>query len=209
MTNEPDPSEHDDTTAALELLHTVLRETRADHTAPSSPDAVLTALTVLRELRERIATWEPELIAAARAAGTSWGRLAPAMGVTSRQAAERRYLRLRPGTGSTREARVQATRDQRAADRAVDRWARDNAAGLRQLAGQITALPDLDPDTQHHADEIHTALAGNDAATLLAPLTEMHTHLLTDHPELANQITTATTDAEHHRQTTLDHRHNT
>jgi len=38
-----------------------------------------------------------ELIGAARAAGISWAELAPAMGVTSRQAAERRYLRVRRG----------------------------------------------------------------------------------------------------------------
>ncbi len=36
-----------------------------------------------------------------------------------------------------------ATRDRRAADRTVTAWARANAATLRQLAGQITALPDL------------------------------------------------------------------
>ncbi|MFE4825176.1 type III effector protein, partial [Streptomyces sp. NPDC056704] len=42
------------------------------------------------------------------------------LGVASRQAAERRYLRVRPGTpGTTGEQRVQATRNRRAADRTI------------------------------------------------------------------------------------------
>src|SRR5437763_16030294 len=56
----------------------------------------LAALTLLRHLREELAEWEPRLIAAAREHGASWIQLAPALGVASRQAAERRYLRPRP-----------------------------------------------------------------------------------------------------------------
>src|SRR5579859_5313903 len=56
----------------------------------------LVALALLRELRAQIAAWEPDLIDAARNRGASWAELAPALGVASRQAAERRYLRLRP-----------------------------------------------------------------------------------------------------------------
>lgn len=135
-----------------------------------------------------LAGWEPGLIEAARAAGTSRADLAHPLGVASRQAAERRYLRVRPGTpGATGEQRVQATRNHRAADRTVNTWARDNAADLRQLAGQITALSDL-PDTT--AARLAAALADNDAAALIAPLTDAHRHLRTGHPDLAARIDT-------------------
>ncbi|MGH3881520.1 MAG: HSP18 transcriptional regulator, partial [Actinophytocola sp.] len=82
---------------------------------------VLAGLEVLRHLRDELAAWEPELITAAREQGTSWASIAPTLGVTSRQAAERRYLRLRPSaTGeATGEERVRAERDRRAGDRAV------------------------------------------------------------------------------------------
>src|SRR4051812_41152100 len=109
-------------------------------------ERVVAALAALRSVREQLGAWEPELIAAARAGGASWASLAPALGVASRQAAERRFLRLRPSaTGElTGEGRVDAERDRRAGDRAVADWARRNAAVLRQLAGQVSALDDLD-----------------------------------------------------------------
>ncbi len=55
---------------------------------------MLDGLALLRQIRTELAAWEPELITAARRAGASWTQLAPALGVASRQAAERRYLRL-------------------------------------------------------------------------------------------------------------------
>ena len=57
---------------------------------------VLAALAELRGVQEQLAAWEPTLIGAARDAGASWAAIAPALGVASRQAAERRYLRLNP-----------------------------------------------------------------------------------------------------------------
>ncbi|MGW0750792.1 HSP18 transcriptional regulator [Streptomyces sp. NPDC002587] len=98
--------------------------------AGSSPHPALTALLMLREVREELASWESGLIETARGEGASWADLAGPLGVASRQAAERRYLRLRPG--STGEERVQATRD----ERTVNAWARDNAADLRRLAAE-------------------------------------------------------------------------
>lgn len=109
--------------------------------APERADA-LDALLLLRDVRRRLAVWEPSLIEVARDAGASWAEIAQPLGVTSRQAAERRYLRLRTGPlGTTGEQRVQATRDRRAANRTVAAWARDNAADLRRLAGRITSSP--------------------------------------------------------------------
>ncbi|MGW0116968.1 type III effector protein [Streptomyces sp. NPDC003327] len=134
----------------------------------ASSEEALAALLLLRELREQLAGWEPGLIEAAREAGVSWADLAEPLGVTSRQAAERRYLRVRPGRpGATREERVQATRDRRAADRSVTSWARDNAADLRQLAGQITALDRLPAALRR---DLSQALAADDPARLLEPL---------------------------------------
>ena len=99
---------------------------------------------LLRQVREQLAGWETGLIETARDAGASWADLAHPLGVASRQAAERRYLRGRPGpAGTTGEQRVTATRQARAADRTTASWARANAADLRRLAGQITALTDL------------------------------------------------------------------
>jgi hypothetical protein len=157
----------------------------------SNPEDLLEALVRLRTLREQLTEWEPKLIDAARAEGISWTQLAPALGVASRQAAERRYLRLNPNTtgpAMTGEQRVQAARDQRASDRAVAAWARDNAADLRRLAGQVTALDGLDRPTQASVDRLHVALGNDDSATLLAPLAEAGPRLTRDHPKLAGRI---------------------
>jgi hypothetical protein len=133
------------------------------------------------------------LIAAARDSGATWADLAPVLGVASRQAAERRYLRLRrPGQhqpGLTRDQRVLAERDRRAGDRAVNAWARDHGADLRQLAGQITALTDLGPEAQPTLDRLHQALSDTDAATLPALLADTHKHLPAGHAALAERVT--------------------
>ncbi|NSC25253.1 type III effector protein [Streptomyces albus subsp. chlorinus] len=157
-------------------------------TAGPSCDQALAALLLLRQVRDELAGWETPLIEAARAAGASWSDLASPLGVASRQAAERRYLRGRPGDpGTTGEQRVQATRNQRAADRSVAAWARDNASDLRQLAGQITALPDLPTEPR---TLLTSALADNDAARLVGPLISAQKHLAGDHPQLAARVGT-------------------
>jgi hypothetical protein len=164
---------------------------RAGPGSVSSTD-VLAALAGLRALQDQLAVWEPVLIGAARDRGASWAAIAPALGVASRQAAERRYLRLNPHAtdpeGMTGEQRVQAARDRRAGDRAVTRWARDNAAMLRRLAAQITALDDLDPGTQEAAERLLQALGDSDTASLLAPLAEAGARLEDSHPNLAGQV---------------------
>lgn len=163
---------------------------------PSSEQA-LAALLLLRELRDQLADWEPALIETARAAGASWANLAAPLGVASRQAAERRYLRVRPGApGSTGEERVQATRNRRAADRGVTAWARTNAAELRQLAGQITALTDLPARARTPLARLTDALGADDAAGLIPPLTEARTHLTAGHPDLAARIDALTRDTD-------------
>ncbi|MET9267680.1 HSP18 transcriptional regulator [Amycolatopsis sp. NPDC004079] len=150
----------------------------------------LAALSALRALRDQLAEWEPELIAAARESGASWAALAPALGVASRQAAERRYLRLRPSaTGETTgEARVHAERDRRAGDRAVADWARRNAAVLRRLAAEVSSAPDLDPAGQESADRLGVALGEDDVANLLLPLANVRAHLASRHAALADRV---------------------
>ncbi|MER7813645.1 type III effector protein, partial [Streptomyces sp900116325] len=111
------------------------------------------------------------------------------LGVASRQAAERRYLRGRPGTaGTTGEQRVTATRQARAAERTTTAWARTHAADLRRIAGHITALTDLPTAAHRPLSELHAALAHNDPADLIAPLTATRPPLAVDHPDLAAQL---------------------
>ncbi|MEU9438873.1 type III effector protein [Streptomyces sp. NPDC048252] len=174
-----------------DALHTARTSRDAEQPAPAqtSSEQALAALLLLREVRDQLAEWEPGLIEEAREAGTSWADLAHPLGVSSRQAAERRYLRVRPGNpGSTGEQRVQATRNRRAADRTVTTWARDNAADLRQLAGQITALTDLPAAARTPLVKLTAALADNDAAALVNPLTGTHAYLASGHPDLAARV---------------------
>jgi len=170
-----------------------------EHDTPVSPAELLDALVQLRWAQAALAGIEPTLVAAARAAGVSWQALAPALGVASRQAAERRYLRSTSAPtgepGATRDARVQAERDRRAGHRAVARWANDNAADLRRLAGQVTALTDLDAAAGDDLHRLHEALGDEDAAALPALLAAAHPHL-PRHPELADQIDTVTANTD-------------
>ncbi|MFD9535325.1 HSP18 transcriptional regulator [Streptomyces sp. NPDC060010] len=172
--------------------------------AGSGPHPALAALLTLREIREQLAGWESGLIETARGEGASWAELAEPLGVASRQAAERRYLRLRPGApGSTGEQRVQATRDTRSADRTVAAWARDNAADLRRLAAEITALPELPPDA---VSALNRALGHDDAAHLVQPLTDTRAHLRPQDTDLAARIDTLTRNIQQLRQNTRGQR---
>lgn len=179
--------------ATLNTINEAVRTARATGAGirgeEAGADQALAALLLLRELRGQLTEWEPGLIEAARAAGSSWADLADPLGVASRQAAERRYLRVRPGApGTTGEQRVQATRSRRAADRTVTAWAWANAADLRQLAGQITALTDLPVGAGESLARLAEALADNDAASLVGPLADALTHLKAGHPDLAARI---------------------
>ncbi|MFE3993852.1 HSP18 transcriptional regulator [Streptomyces goshikiensis] len=171
------------------------------------PEAALAALLRLRQIREELAGWESGLIETARDAGASWADLAGPLGVASRQAAERRYLRLRPGAaGSTGEQRVQATRSSRAANRSVASWARDNAADLRRLAGQVTSLNGLPSGAATSMHDLNQALAADDASRLVDPLAATRTHLRAEDSELADRIDAVTRHTDRLRQDTHDQR---
>jgi hypothetical protein len=197
---EPTPEE------SLRLVRGVLR--RMDEATGSDPSEVLSALGELHRLREQLALLEPRLIAAARNLGVSWAELADVLGVASRQAAERRYLRLRPSESgkATADERVQAIRDRRAADRAVDDWARQNSALLRSLAGHLSSLDDLDETARQLVDLVRRALAEDDTATLLRPLTDVAPHLASTHPTLAERINQIIEATDQLRRETQDRR---
>ncbi|MER5854727.1 type III effector protein [Streptomyces sp900105245] len=195
----PSPASFLAAAAALEAIDGALQAAQHQPTPTGAsgvgPEQALASLHLLRQVREQLAGWETGLIETAREAGASWADLAPPLGVASRQAAERRYLRGRPGpAGSTGEQRVQATRDRRAAQRSTSAWARRNAAGLRRIAGQITALTDLPADARQPLRQLDEALGQDDPTALLAPLRAAQPHLAA-HPDLAARLDTLTTSA--------------
>ncbi|MFE3635039.1 type III effector protein [Streptomyces sp. NPDC059168] len=181
--------------AALEAVDDALRTAQQHDPAASAacrvgPERALASLLLLRHVREQLAGWETGLIETARDAGASWADLAQPLGVASRQAAERRYLRNRPGpAGTTGEQRVQAVRERRAAQRSTSAWARSNAAELRRLAARITALTDLPTAARHPLGELDAALAQDDPAALIRPLNATRPHLAA-HPDLAARLDT-------------------
>ncbi|WP_314177565.1 type III effector protein [Streptomyces winkii] len=195
--------------AALEIIEEAVRtaQTRRREEEPgpdASSEQALAALLLLRELRDQLAGWEPRLIETAREAGASWAELAHPLGVASRQAAERRYLRLRPGaSGANGEQRIRAVRDRRAADRTVTTWARGNAADLRQLAGQVTALTDLPAKVR---TPLAQALGSSDPAALLGPLNGARRYLTGSHDDLAAQVDALTRHTDALRQASGEER---
>ncbi|MET7520595.1 type III effector protein [Streptomyces sp. NPDC005480] len=195
-TNAHSPASFLAATAALNAIDDALRDAHREspdtHDGPG-PEQALASLMLLRQVRELLAGWETGLVESARDAGASWADLAQPLGVASRQAAERRYLRGRPGpAGTTAEQRVTATRQARAAERTTAAWARANAADLRRLAGQITALTDLPAAAHRPLTQLHAALAHDDPADLIAPLTATRPHLTVTHPDLAARLDTLT-----------------
>ncbi|RSM63234.1 HSP18 transcriptional regulator [Amycolatopsis sp. WAC 01376] len=195
----------EDPARTVRSVHDIVAEARS---GVSKPERVLEALIALKTVREQLAAWEPELIAAAREGGTSWTALAPALGVASRQAAERRFLRLRPSTGGehTGEARVDAERDRRAGDRAVAEWARRNSAILRQLAGQAGALDGLNARARESADRVSAVLGEDDVTGLLAPLTDLRAQLPREHTGFAERLGEIGVHAEQVRRDAVDDR---
>lgn len=187
----------------------VLRAARAEGTPRVDAAGFVAALALLRQVREELAGWEPELIDAARAGGASWAQLAPALGVASRQAAERRALRLRPGGDGgavTGEARVAAERDRRAGERAVGVWAGRHAADLRVLAAQVGGLAGLPEGAQAPVAALHAALGGSDPVALLAPLRAVSGHLGPGHQEVAARIDALCAGADAARADAADRR---
>ncbi|MBB3662369.1 MULTISPECIES: HSP18 transcriptional regulator [Prauserella salsuginis group] len=188
-----------------------LRETveRAVDDDVESADDVVSALAVLRELRDELTDWEPLLIGAARRLGVSWADLAPALGVASRQAAERRYLRLHKPEhelGLTADGRVQAERDRRAGHRAVRAWAQDNSEVVRKLAALVGSLDDVGDEARPYVDVVSRTLGKDDPVLLIGPMVSAAAHLRDSHPELAAQVDGVNSEVEHVRSEAIDRR---
>ncbi|MEU8003116.1 hypothetical protein AB0B66_18315 [Catellatospora sp. NPDC049111] len=97
MTSSPaaGPHRHHIGAVGLDLHRRVLAAADRD------PDRIVGALSDLRELRSAIDHAERDLLAAARRRGVSWARVASALGLRSRQAAEQRAARLGEQTYDT------------------------------------------------------------------------------------------------------------
>jgi hypothetical protein len=184
--------------------------TRLDRPHGVDGPELVDAMVRLRQLRDELARWEPALIGAARERGLTWTEIAPALGLASRQAAERRYLRLNPQaadtTTTTREDRVQAARNQRSGDRAVAAWARKNAADLRRLAGRIADLDGIGQTARKKIESIRVALGADDPADLVGPLSAAGPSLRGSHPALADQINAIDQTADEIRSADRDRR---
>lgn len=124
--------------AALQELATVF----AAATAESLPgDSALEVLPSIVGLREQLDRCELMLIESARASGASWTRVAQALGLGSRQAAEQRFLRL--SGQSTRD--TDTARTARRGQRSVDAVYGIGIAGLRSAVRRALARIALDP----------------------------------------------------------------
>jgi hypothetical protein len=145
---------YDEATRLLEL----------DATEDLDETDLLAGLLIIRALREKLIEDERRFIAAARQRKITWARLADALEVGSRQAAERRYLQLRTdldeisGDSLTQHERVEYARDQR--DRLAERaWAVEHADEIRTVAADLLALADLQrrADGSPRAHKAHSA----------------------------------------------------
>ncbi|GAA2046792.1 hypothetical protein GCM10009839_59250 [Catenulispora yoronensis] len=96
-----------------------------------------------------------------------------------------------------------AERDRRAGDRAGRDRARDNAAGLRRPAGQISALTGLPRGAAGGLAALRDALGTGDAADLIKPLAEAIPHLEAGHPALAAHLDAVEEHADERRRETL------
>ncbi|MFJ8848377.1 hypothetical protein ACIRFF_36450 [Streptomyces cyaneofuscatus] len=118
------------------------------HLQPEASETdVLAALLVLGTLRDKLLDDELMLITLARSYRVTWTRIADALGMKSRQSAERRHLQLSKSSADdtrpcTQNERVEQARERRRR-RAERDWALANAGLIRTTALALTAIPDL------------------------------------------------------------------
>ncbi|MBV1852705.1 hypothetical protein [Catellatospora tritici] len=90
-----DAHRHHETAAVLDAHRRVLAAADSD-----DPDAIVAALARLNDLRAKLDQAELRLLTGARRHRVSWTRIASALGLRSRQAAEQRAARLAEQVGS-------------------------------------------------------------------------------------------------------------
>ncbi|MBB5102582.1 hypothetical protein [Streptomyces spectabilis] len=155
-----------DIAAKYDRITELVERDAADHVTETD---LLAALLLTRLLRDKLLTDESRLIAAARHQNVIWSRIATALELRTRQAAERRYLQLRRdqddivGHPLTQSERVEAVRTHR--DRhAEQRWAVAHRSEITALARRFAAVPHL----QQRADRCPRATRANAVAALHA-----------------------------------------
>ncbi|MCX4672502.1 hypothetical protein OG453_38650 [Streptomyces sp. NBC_01381] len=139
-----------------------------DETDEIDETDLLASLLVIRVLRDKFLADEGRIIGAARRKQVTWQRLADALELKSRQAAERRYLQLRTdideasGDSLTQNERVEYARAQR--DRLTERlWATRHRDAIVALARRLAAIPDLQQraDRSGRAGDVNSRAAWN------------------------------------------------
>ncbi|MEQ4306256.1 hypothetical protein ABNF97_33565 [Plantactinospora sp. B6F1] len=104
----------------------------------------LAALRLLGDLRAGLDEAERQLVEAAREQRASWARIAAALGLASRQAAEQRWVRL-SGTATREPARVRSERRrQRSVDESFGAPVTRLRAAVVAVHRQLGAEPDRD-----------------------------------------------------------------
>ncbi|WP_329103603.1 hypothetical protein OG792_27300 [Micromonospora sp. NBC_01699] len=131
--------------------HRTLATTAA--AADPSPEQVLAALALLDGVRADLDRIERVLIGSAREQRTSWARIAAALGLASRQAAEQRWLRLRAEGGRDPVQVRNTPQRQRTIDNAY-------GVAIRRLrTATVNAYRQLDADPDWDARHPRAALA--------------------------------------------------
>jgi hypothetical protein len=105
--------------------------------AEASTGEVLTALGAVRGLRRELDATERGLIERAREEGVAWPRIAGALGLASRQAAEQRFLRLGAAQGRDPVGERSSRRRQQSVDIAYGQAIRDLRAAVRLARRQV------------------------------------------------------------------------
>ncbi|MFJ8388617.1 hypothetical protein ACIQ9Q_29650 [Streptomyces sp. NPDC094438] len=143
-------------------------QARQGEEAPDVPvEDLLAALTLVEEARARLDALEQDLIRGARNRAASWQKVADALGMANRQAAEARSTRLeRAAQSHSRDRDVPTQRRNRARQRTLETWCRTHDARVRivceRLVDVAAAWPQLTEDAAA-AYALH-ALVGQVAA---------------------------------------------
>ncbi|MFE3143379.1 hypothetical protein [Streptomyces scopuliridis] len=127
-------------------------------------DDVLAALTMLDDARARLDALEHDLLRAARSRDASWATVAGALGLSTRQSAESRALRLERSRKAFSDGRdVAAQRADRTRQRNADAWLVAHEERIRTVCGQIVdttaAWPHLTSNPLARVHRLAAALA--------------------------------------------------
>jgi hypothetical protein len=109
---------------------------------PPDPDEIVAALGLIPALHRHLDDLERAAIDAARGTGTSWGAIAEALGLRSRQAAEQRRLRL---TLDTTARDPGAARSGRSRQQSVDKHAGQPIIEFRRAVQKLVNAIDGTP----------------------------------------------------------------